>query len=425
MRRVRVVLALFAAPLVVASAQSPRFDAWKLSYAIPEGWRMTAQQGRVHSLGPTTNDAAIYVAPGPYQTFDEVAAELPKAFTALGLQGMPNGQPQGGTVGGMQSMSLTYVGRDGAGTPLEAKVIAVLTPHGTGLVALGVTRMGLMARLAPAMDQAMNGIATSGAPVPDAQAIAALRGKWMYFSGSTSGGSRITGSSNRSYEENVEFDGLGRYAWSSSASVSVTTPETGGVGGGSSAGGANAGNDQGTYTVIAGTLVTQGRAGKRIVDVQILTDRIIADGRTYFRNGGSPESTSDLRVGADSPDLVGRWGLVQLVRAGEDRTNPATGTRYYTFDGDGSFRITRCDSVLETGTWSQDTTARPRIFDHIPNVNGRPGQYIPGIFAIEGDTLRISILPPSPERRRPTQFRSSAEDRSWLLVYVRAARRPP
>ncbi len=283
MRCTVVALALLVTPLAAASQPAARFDAWRIAYAIPDGWRITAQQGRVHSLGTGGNDAVLYLAPGPYQSFEEVAAELPKAFTALGLQGMPNTQPQGGTHGGMRSMSITYVGRDATGTPLEAKVLAVLTPHGTGVVALGVTRMGMMARLAPAMDQAMNGITASGTPVPDAQAIAALRGKWMYFSGSTSGGSRITGSSNRSYEENVEFDGTGRYAWSSSASVSVTTPEIG-VGGGSSAGGANAGNDQGTYTIIGNTLVLQGRAGKTIVDVQILADRIIADGKTYFRN---------------------------------------------------------------------------------------------------------------------------------------------
>jgi hypothetical protein len=287
MRHAPLVLALLALPVASASQQAPspapRFDPWRLAYAIPEGWRITQQQGRVHSLGTGSNDAVLYVAPGPYQSFDEVAAELPKAFTALGVQGMPNSQPQSGTYGGMQAMSATYVGRDATGTPLEVKVIAVLSPHGTGLVALGLTLMGMMARLAPAMDQAMNGVSASGAPLPDAQAIAALRGKWMYFSGSTSGGSRITGSSNRSYEENVEFDGVGRYAWSSSASVSVTTPETG-VGGGSSAGGANAGNDQGTYTVIGSTLVLQGRGGKTIIDVQILADRVIADGKTYFRN---------------------------------------------------------------------------------------------------------------------------------------------
>lgn len=128
---------------------------------------------------------------------------------------------------------------------------------------------------------------------------------------------------------------------------------------------------------------------------------------------------------ADSTGIVGRWELVLLLRAGEDRTNAGTGAsgaRFYTFDEDGTFRITRGDSVLETGTWSQDTTVLPRHFDHIPNVNGRPGQFIPGIFKIAGDTLTISILPPNPERRHPTQFRSSAEDRSWLLVYRRAPR---
>jgi uncharacterized protein (TIGR03067 family) len=123
---------------------------------------------------------------------------------------------------------------------------------------------------------------------------------------------------------------------------------------------------------------------------------------------------------AGSQSILGRWALVLVMRNGEDRTNRGTGARYYTFYEDGTFRITLGDSVLETGTWTQDTTVVPKIFDHIPNVDGRPGQYVPGIFAIDGDTLKVSILPPNPERRRPTQFRSVLEDRSWLLVYRRA-----
>ena len=123
---------------------------------------------------------------------------------------------------------------------------------------------------------------------------------------------------------------------------------------------------------------------------------------------------------AGSQGIAGRWALVLLMRSGEDRTNPGAGVRYYTFSEDGTFRITRGDSILETGTWSQDTTTSPRSFDHIPNVDGRPGRHVPGIFAITGDTLKISILPPNPAGRRPTQFRSAPEDRSWLLVYHRA-----
>lgn len=142
-------------------------------------------------------------------------------------------------------------------------------------------------------------------------------------------------------------------------------------------------------------------------------------------NSGAREGqASRVSTPNGSLSIVGRWALVSLLRNGEDRTNPGSSTvaRHYTFNEDGTFRITRGDSVLETGTWSQDTTVVPRGFDHIPNVNGRPGRYVPGIFAIAGDTLKISIIPPNPERRRPTQFRSSPEDGSWLLVYLRATR---
>lgn len=68
-----------------------------------------------------------------------------------------------------------------------------------------------------------------------------------------------------------------------------------------------------------------------------------------------------------------------------------------------------------------DTTESPAFFDHIPDVDGKPGPYVPGIFAIDGDTLRISIVGPNPARRHPTQFRSSPDDSSWLLVFRRAA----
>ena len=76
----------------------------------------------------------------------------------------------------------------------------------------------------------------------------------------------------------MEFDGVGRFAYQSSASVSVTTPGLTG-----SAGGAQASNDEGTYTVIGTTLVVRGRQGQASFELQILADRVIADGKTYLR----------------------------------------------------------------------------------------------------------------------------------------------
>jgi hypothetical protein len=129
-----------------------------------------------------------------------------------------------------------------------------------------------------AVDQIAQSVAVGGAPQPNPQAIAALRGRWMLYSGAASGVTSATGGSSRSYEETVEFDGAGRFAWQSSASVSVTTPGLAG-----SAGGANASSDQGTYTVIGSTLVVRGQQGQAAFEIQVLADRIIADGKTYLR----------------------------------------------------------------------------------------------------------------------------------------------
>ncbi len=149
---------------------------------------------------------------------------------------------------------------------------------------------------------------------------------------------------------------------------------------------------------------------------------IAVGGACVDKSSHADQAMSTARV-TSSQSVVGRWALVSLVRNGEDRTNLLTAAgavRYYTFDVDGTFRIMLGDSTTETGRWSQDTTVSPKIFDHIPDVDGKPGPYVPGIFAIARDTLTISIIGPNPEHRHPTQFRSVLADSSWLLVYHRA-----
>ena len=144
--------------------------------------------------------------------------------------------------------------------------------------------------------------------------------------------------------------------------------------------------------------------------------------------GGAASHQRSVPLGSHlnaSRSVVGRWALVSLAINGVDRTNrnvTNAGAVVYTFSADGRFRIVHGDSVSETGAWSVDTTVSPAFFDHIPDVDGKPGPYVPGIFAIDGDTLRISIAAPNPARSHPTQFRSSPADGSWLLVFRRAAR---
>jgi hypothetical protein len=268
-----------AASQVIAGTPA-RFDAWGMSYAVPAGWQVSQQAGRVHTLltPAGAQGPVIYVGPGMHQSFNDAGADLNKGFNALGLTGAPTGQPASTTIGGMQAMTAQYVAQNQMGMQLQAHVVSVLTPHGTGFLVLGLAPAYQPGDVGGAVDRLAASLQVAGPPRPDPQAVAALRGRWMYYAGRASGVTSATGGSSNSYEEFVEFDGVGRFTYRSSASVSVTTPGLTG-----SAGRADASNDEGTYTVIGTTLVVRGRQGQASFELQILADRVIADGRTYIR----------------------------------------------------------------------------------------------------------------------------------------------
>jgi hypothetical protein len=272
---------LGAAPPAAPPATGARraIEHWNISYALPAGWQPAQQTGRLHTLSSgSSQGSALYVAAGMYRSFGDVGADLNKGFAALGLTGMPMGQPVPSTIQGMQAMTATYAGQNQMGTPFQARAVAVLTPHGTGLVVTGIAAQQLMSQVGPAVDAIARSIAVGGPARPNSQAIAALRGRWMYYAGRADGVTSASGGASRSHEEFVEFDGQGNYSYQSSSSVSVTTPGLTGT-----AGGAQATNDAGTYTVIGNTLIVRGRAGQFSFDLQMLPDRFVADGRTYLR----------------------------------------------------------------------------------------------------------------------------------------------
>jgi hypothetical protein len=259
-----------------AAAQAPSFDAWSLAYGVPPGWHITQQIGRVHVLSAA--GATIYVGPGMYAGFNDVAVELNKGFQSLGLTGMPTGTPRSLTIQGMQAMAADYVGQNQMGQPLRARAVAVLTAHGTGLVILGLAPMAQPGDMAAAVDQIAHSVRAAGAPRTNDQLVAALRGRWMYYAGRADGTTSASGGASRSHEEFVEFDGRSRFAYQSSSSVMVATPGLTG-----SAGGAQSASDDGTYTVIGTTLVLRGRQGTLSFELQLAADRLTADGRTYLR----------------------------------------------------------------------------------------------------------------------------------------------
>ena len=264
-------------PGAPAATGSGRLPGWNISYTTPPGWQVSQDLGRIQMLASTTEAGAIFVAPGLYSNFDEVTVDVTAFYQALGHVAYPVEQPSPTTISGLQAMTATLASQDQMGQTVHSRVVSLLTPHGTGLVLVGMTTPQQMPQL-QAKVHAMASSVQAQAPQVNQQAIAALRGRWMFYEGKASGVTAPSGGASRSHEEYVTFDGSGNFQWQSSSSVSVTTPGAGGM-----AGGANANSDQGTYTVIGNTLVMKGRQGQQAFQLQILADRIIADGKTYLR----------------------------------------------------------------------------------------------------------------------------------------------
>ena len=133
-------------------------------------------------------------------------------------------------------------------------------------------------------------------------------------------------------------------------------------------------------------------------------------------------SPAGLREAAPA-EVVGRWALIATIRDAEDVTQSGVtqggAVSVYDFKADGTFSITRGESVLETGTWAANGSVVPKTFDHIQSVGGRPGRLVPGIYETGGGVLKICFLPPSESSTRPAKCEAKPENGSRIYIMKR------
>jgi hypothetical protein len=267
---------------LAGSAGRSNFAGWNIEYQIPQGWRTVQSLGRIQMLGSDTEAGAIFVAPGLYASPNEAIADLTLFYQSMNLTGYPIEAPSETTIAGLRAVVATIASQDQMMRPVHGRFIGMLTPHGTGLNLLGMTTPDKLDGLRVTLER-LAATVKAMPPSTNRQAIASLAGTWMLYSGSTSGGSSVTGSASRSHEESVAFDGNGRFQYQSSSSFMLNTPGSGGSYGGGAAS-ASSDSDQGTYTVIDRTLVLKGTKGQFAVDIQLQGDRLAAGGKTYLRS---------------------------------------------------------------------------------------------------------------------------------------------
>jgi uncharacterized protein (TIGR03067 family) len=134
-----------------------------------------------------------------------------------------------------------------------------------------------------------------------------------------------------------------------------------------------------------------------------------------------------LLVGADSPKdeakkaqekLQGTWKAVTVERRGESKEDEEE--HHLIFDGD-KFRIKRGGQTMIQGTFKLDPSKKPKEIDMkiTEDETGKhKGKTAPGIYALDGDTLKWCVAEPS-TTERPKEFSAPADTKLMFITLKR------
>jgi uncharacterized protein (TIGR03067 family) len=113
-------------------------------------------------------------------------------------------------------------------------------------------------------------------------------------------------------------------------------------------------------------------------------------------------------------NLAGVWKVVSAEREG-DADAGFKGVQI-TFLKDGTFKVKAVKTREETGTYKLDPETNIKSIDYILNYGPNKGKLLKGIYAFEGDALKLCRSEPGKDR--PTEFKTK-EGSSRLLLVMR------
>jgi uncharacterized protein (TIGR03067 family) len=122
---------------------------------------------------------------------------------------------------------------------------------------------------------------------------------------------------------------------------------------------------------------------------------------------------------ANSPDdakaVQGNWGIIKAELAGQPMADAVIKTISLKLD-DGKYEVFVGEHP-DRGTYTLDTSTKPRSMTVIGTEGPNQGKTFPAIYELKGDTLRICY--DLSGAKRPTEFKSVAGTRLYLVTYHR------
>ena len=113
--------------------------------------------------------------------------------------------------------------------------------------------------------------------------------------------------------------------------------------------------------------------------------------------------------------LAGTWKVISAERDGQpDKVSKDALT---TYTADGKFSVKFADGTTGDGTYQLDPGQSPKAIDYTMNYGPNKGQSHEGIYALEGETLKICRSDPG--KPRPKEFATKTDSGQMLFVLAR------
>lgn len=271
-------LALAGGWVVAVSAQSAiEFPGWNVGYRLPAGWFLRQTVGRVHVLGSEGEGGAIFLAPGLYESVDNVLADMVSFSRLARISARTTQGPRDTMVAGLPAVLVSYSGESEFGRPVSTRLAAVFTPHGTGMLVLGVAPPVAFQQMKQTV-RTLAATVTAQPPDLNPKAVQDLVGMWIRYRDGQPPTPEREPNPSRSIEDTFEFQENGIFVWKSS--IYLAAEARGRADDPNTTGGES---DRGEYGVIGGLLVLKGQAGQRVYEFSQSADRLTLDGTTYYR----------------------------------------------------------------------------------------------------------------------------------------------
>ena len=126
--------------------------------------------------------------------------------------------------------------------------------------------------------------------------------------------------------------------------------------------------------------------------------------------GDKADLEKDVRI------IQGTWTFESSEAGGKALPAGELKGLILTFEGD-KHTVKKGDEVIQVGTQKIDPSKSPKTIDVTMTEGPNKGKVMLGIYAIDGDTLKVCFDPQG--KKRPTEFKSAPGSENFVNIHKR------